>query len=416
MKVQDIHIDGYNYNLPDDRIARHPLAMRDSCRLLVCGGDNKITDSRFSSLPALLPPRSVLVCNDTKVINARIELYKPSGTRIEVFLLEPCQPADYNLAFRARGECVWKALVGNLKRWKGDCLTKELVLDSGESVLVRAEHIRPLEGGSQLVRFSWTPAEIPFTDVVEAIGQIPIPPYLNRKAEESDSSDYQTVFSRFDGSVAAPTAGLHFTPRLNDSLIRSGVDFIRLTLHVGAGTFRPVKSEEIGDHTMHSEKFVVTRDALQSLISAIEDNRPIFAVGTTSVRTLESLPYLGAALRGGDDSFHIGQWSPYEQVYSGMDTMQSLKFLLGYMREREMNEIIASTSIMIAPGFRWRIVKGLITNFHQPGSTLLLLVASFLGDEPEDPSPLWRKVYDFALDNDYRFLSYGDACLFMPRI
>lgn len=416
MKVQDIHIDDYDYNLPNDRIARHPLAVRDSCRMLVCGADNEIADCRFSDLPLMLPPRSVLVCNDTKVINARIELFKPSGTRIEVFLLEPCQPADYNLAFQARGECLWKALVGNLKRWKGDPLIKDLILDSGESVSVRAEYMRPLEGGSQLVRFSWTPAEIPFADVVGAIGQIPIPPYLNRKAEESDSSDYQTVFSRFDGSVAAPTAGLHFTSRLNDTLIRSGADFIRLTLHVGAGTFRPVKSEEIGDHTMHSEKFAVTRDALHSLISAIENNRPIFAVGTTSVRTLESLPYLGATLGRDDDSFHIGQWSPYNPVYSGMDTIQSLKFLLGYMREHDMNEILASTSIMIAPGFSWRIVKGLITNFHQPKSTLLLLVSSFLGDDPEDSSPLWRKVYDFALDNEYRFLSYGDACLFMPRI
>lgn len=415
MKVQEISIDGFDYPLPDARIAAHPLSSRDECRLLVCGHDGEISDSRFSSLPSLIPSGALLVCNDTRVINARVALHKASGARIEVFLLEPADPADYNLAFQTRGQCSWKALVGNLRRWKGETLRLSFSISGHDPVSLSVDYVEPDGDSAHIVRFSWTPAEIPFAEILEAIGRIPIPPYLNRESQESDNVDYQTVFSRVDGSVAAPTAGLHFTPRLMDRLRQGGVQTIPLTLHVGAGTFRPVKSSDIGGHQMHSENFILSRSSLAGIISALHEDRPVFAVGTTSVRTLESLPILGHAVARGDRSMHVAQWDAYSPDFLASDTLSSLRSLLDFMDREGLQNLSASTSVMIAPGFRWRIVSGLVTNFHQPRSTLLLLVASFLGDSPESADPLWRKVYSHALAGDYRFLSYGDACLFMPR-
>lgn len=415
--VKNIKISDFDYPLPDERIARHPLAQRDSCKLLVSERPGEVRHEVFSSLPDLLPADSLLVRNDTRVINARIRFEKATGSKIEVFLLEPLAPEDYVLMFQARGHCRWSCMVGNLKRWKGGPLSKELEID-GRHVTLTAEYIGPHEGTSHCVEFTWDDPEVTFASIVDAAGYIPIPPYLKRESEETDSDDYQTVFARAKGSVAAPTAGLHFTPELFERLRDKGIDAESVTLHVGAGTFQPVKSEEIGEHPMHTEVFSVTRELVDSLLSALQNNRPVTAVGTTSVRTLESLPYLGLHLSLGDDSMHVSQWEAYEDDMEGAtpemikaDTCAALTMLIEEMERRGTDSLTASTSIMIAPGFRWRIVDRMVTNFHQPQSTLLLLVSSFLGNNA-DGSPRWRSIYDEALVEGYRFLSYGDACLF----
>lgn len=404
MSVKDISIDDYDYPLPEQRIALHPLEERDACRLLVARQGGGMSDARFSDLPALLPKGALLVYNDTRVINARIRMRKPTGAQIEIFLLEPKAPADYERAFAARGEARWSALVGNVKKWKEGELEKSATLPDGTALTLRATLGGTLPGGEREVMLTWTPADTPFATVVEAMGHIPIPPYLNRESEASDTDDYQTVYSRAEGSVAAPTAGLHFTPALLERLAEAGVERAPLTLHVGAGTFKPVKADHIGDHPMHTEVFTVSRATLEALIRAKEEGRPIVAVGTTSVRTLESLPLLG--LSGGTDRLHLGQWDAYAD--EDTDTVKRLKSLLDLMDAAGTDSLTASTAIMIAPGFRWRMVDAMITNFHQPRSTLLLLVSSFLGRHGLD----WRDVYRHALAGDYRFLSYGDACLF----
>jgi len=413
--IKNIRIADFDYPLPDDRIPRHPLAERDSCKLLVSLPDGSVGHRRFSELPELLPEGSLMVCNDTRVINARIRFEKSTGSKIEVFLLEPVSPEDYVLMFQAVGSCRWSCLVGNLKRWKSGALVKTLVI-GGRQVELRASRIGALEGNGHEILFEWDAADITFASVIDAAGYIPIPPYLKRESEACDSDDYQTVYARVKGSVAAPTAGLHFTPRLFSRLRESGVDVAPLTLHVGAGTFQPVKSETIGGHPMHTEVFSISRASLEKLVEAKRQGRKVTAVGTTSVRTLESLPYIGAQLEKGDFSLHVGQWSPYgmEPDEISRDAVHELEHIIEYMDSKGVGSLTASTSIMIAPGFSWRLVDVMVTNFHQPQSTLLLLVSSFLDRDMSEKKLQWRSIYNEALARDYRFLSYGDACLLFP--
>lgn len=414
--VKNIRISDFDYPLPDPRIAKHPLAVRDACKLLVSLHPGETRDEIFSSLPDLLPSNSLLVCNDTRVINARIRFEKSTGSKIEVFLLEPLSPNDYVLMFQARGHCRWSCMVGNLKRWKDHPLTKQLIID-GRSVTLTAIRHEAREGNAHEIEFRWDDDTLTFASIIDAAGYIPIPPYLKRDSEDVDADDYQTVYAKIKGSVAAPTAGLHFTPGVFEALRARGIETLPVTLHVGAGTFQPVKSEEIGDHPMHTEVFTVERRLVEALIDALRSSRPVTAVGTTSVRTLESLPYIGRNLLDGKPA-EVTQWEAYDSNCSAMTdeqlkayTITSLEGILSHLDNTRSNSLTAQTSIMIAPGFRWRIVDRMVTNFHQPQSTLLLLVSSILGTDSKG-NPLWRKIYDHALDNDYRFLSYGDACLF----
>ena len=362
-------------------------------------------------LPWLLPQDALMVCNDTRVINARLSFVKETGSHIEVFLLEPYSPVDYVAMFQSEGSCVWKCMVGNLKRWKDHPLSMNVALPDGEEVVLRATRLGDCEGNARLVRFDWDAPGVNMASIISAAGMIPIPPYLNRDSEESDSRDYQTVYSRIMGSVAAPTAGLHFTDAVLEDFGRRNIDMRHVTLHVGAGTFQPVKSDSIGDHPMHSETFSVERSLVEELIEALKDRRPVLAVGTTSVRTLESLPLLGVALMHGDVSLRVSQWMAYDEDVRTVDTVDALNFLHDYMLSRNLETLTASTAVMIAPGFKWRIVTEMVTNFHQPQSTLLLLVSSFL-DGCVKNKPQWKKVYGEAMADGYRFLSYGDACLF----
>lgn len=412
-EIKDIRIEDFDYPLPDERIAKHPLADRDSCKLLMHAGGNT-SHHTFSELPDLLPDGALLVMNNTRVINARMEFHRASGARIEIFLLEPLEPRDYAVAFQTKYRCVWQCMVGNLKKWKESHLEKVLDID-GRKVTLRAIRHQALPGNAHAVVFEWNDDQVTFASIVEAAGNIPIPPYLNRKSEESDATDYQTVYSRIEGSVAAPTAGLHFTPQLLDEIRAKGIDTCEVTLHVGAGTFQPVKSEEIGGHPMHRETFEVDLDLVRTLRESIESGCPVIAVGTTTVRTLESLPILGMhflSLYAPRATYDVTQWEAYSEESLSIGTVDALKALEKYMEESGSDHMQASTSIMIAPGFSWRIVSGMVTNFHQPQSTLLLLVSSLLdGDNLTDPA--WRRIYQEALDHGYRFLSYGDACLFL---
>lgn len=415
--VQDIKIADFDYPLPDDRIARHPLAQRDACRLIVSGADGEISHRRFRDLPELVEPGTLMVCNETKVINARMQFHRATGARIEVFLLGPIEPEDYVLTFQTRGRCVWNCMVGNLKKWKEDVLEKRLDIPGAGVVTLRARRLEAMPGNSHAVEFTWDNPEVTFASVVEAAGYIPIPPYLQRESEAVDATDYQTVYSRVSGSVAAPTAGLHFTPEVFRALEARGVSVDKVTLHVGAGTFQPVKSEAIGDHPMHTETFSVERAVVADVRDAVASGRHVLAVGTTSVRTLESLPVLGAMLLAGDTSMHVGQWNAYSPEFLAADTVKCLDRLIEYIDAAGDGALTASTAIMIAPGFRWRIVDRMVTNFHQPQSTLLLLVSSFLDGaaDPRSPRLQWKRLYREALRKDYRFLSYGDACLLRPR-
>lgn len=400
---RDISICDYNYPLPDERIARHPLAERDSCKLLVRDAAGVVSDHIFSELPSLLPSDSMLVYNNTRVINARLHFRKPSGALIEIFCLEPWLPADYEQCFASCSECVWKCLVGNSKRWKEGPLVQTVGLPDGRSIELVA-HRDGFFGNASLVRFSWDASGgVTFSEIISALGEIPIPPYLNRESEESDSTDYQTVYSHIEGSVAAPTAGLHFTPAVLDAVDRAGIPRREVTLHVGAGTFQPVKAGHIGDHDMHSEFITADIDFIAELASTA---RSVVAVGTTSVRTLESLYHIGCMIHAGEWDGELPQWYPYSPTHPGLSVSEALMAVVGYLRDTGDSVLMARTKIIIAPGYTYRIVRGMITNFHQPQSTLLLLVSAFIGDS-------WRQLYDHALASGYRFLSYGDACLFL---
>lgn len=404
--VKDIRIEEYDYTLPEERIALHPLEERDQCKLLLRSPQGKIYHRIFKELSDLIPPGSLMICNDTKVINARLTFHKPSGAQIELFLLEPEAPSDYALNFQSREACGWKCLVGNSKKWKEGEIFAEVTGDEGEVVEIRAVRESTGEDGTSVIRFYWNNTLYTFGKILELVGKIPIPPYLNRESEDADLEDYQTVYADVKGSVAAPTAGLHFTPKVFEGLEAHAIEVGKVTLHVGAGTFRPVKSDRIGEHAMHAEPFTVTKKLLEQLVEWKSTGRSVVAVGTTSVRTLESLPYIGLNIaKGASNPWIVNQWDAYAgEVF---DTMEALKNIIRKLDKDRIESLTASTSIMIAPGFQWRITNGMVTNFHQPKSTLLLLVSSFLGNEP------WKSIYEEALKTDYRFLSYGDACLLL---
>ncbi len=404
MDTKHIKISDYNYPLPDERIAKYPLKERDHSKLLIYN-HGEISDDKFFNLPKYLPKGALMIFNNTKVIQARIHFHKESGALIEVFLLEPANPTDYELMFQTKGHCSWLCMVGNLKKWKQGSLKREFNINGHKFTLsaTRGEERKT----SHWIDFDWDSDEVSFAEILEAVGELPIPPYLNRETEESDKTTYQTVYSKIKGSVAAPTAGLHFTDAVLNDLDAHGIDREELTLHVGAGTFKPVKSEEIEGHEMHTEYISVHRHTLEKIIA---HKGKAIAVGTTSVRTLESLYYMGVRLHNNPDlteeQLHINQWEPYE-TNPTLSPVDSMKEILAFLDRHGINTLHSSTQIIIAPGYEYKIVKMLVTNFHQPQSTLLLLVSAFLHGD-------WKKVYNYALEHDFRFLSYGDSNLLIP--
>ena len=409
MNPRHIHISDYNYPLPDERIAKFPLAQRDHSKLLVFeNGD--ISEDIFYNITGHLPKGALMVFNNTKVIQARMHFRKETGALIEVFLLEPAEPADYELMFQTNGKCAWHCLVGNLKKWKEGQLSRSFDVN-GKTVTLTVERLHE-ERTSHWVEFRWDNPDVSFAEILDAAGELPIPPYLNRDTQESDKTTYQTVYSKIKGSVAAPTAGLHFTDKVLADIDAHGIDREELTLHVGAGTFKPVKSEEIEGHEMHTEYICVNKKTIDKLIA---HGGKAIAVGTTSVRTLESLYYMGVKLHDNpnltEEQLHVGQWEPYDYAErlategtAPLDTIDALREISDYLDRNSRKALHSSTQIIIAPGFEYHIVDILVTNFHQPQSTLLLLVSAFVKGE-------WRRIYDYAIAHDFRFLSYGDSCL-----
>jgi S-adenosylmethionine:tRNA ribosyltransferase-isomerase len=398
-----IRIEDYNYALPSELIAQYPLDARDASRLLVYN-KGLLSAANFTDLPGLLPPESLLVFNDTRVIRARFVFFKPSGARIEIFCLEPVAPTpDLHQAFASGTESHWKCYIGNLKKWKDGKLRLEI--PGSENQLQLWAEKTGSENDTVNIKFTWSDPSQSFSEAMEALGHIPLPPYINRDDEESDSTRYQTIFAREQGSVAAPTAGLHFTENILNALHRKGIQSQRVTLHVGAGTFKPVSSDTIGQHEMHFENYSVTRDLIIQLLGHKE--KTIIPVGTTSMRTLESLYWLGKKLinQGIEARLITNQWEPYEHNSDDIDKDMALEALLDFMDHTGKTTLHASTGLLIAPGYKFRFCSGLITNFHLPKSTLLLLVAALVG-------PDWQKAYQFAIKNNFRFLSYGDSCLF----
>ena len=405
MKTKEIQIQDYSYALPDERIAKFPIAERDHSKLLIYN-KGEVGEDVFYHLPEHLPQGALMVFNNTKVIQARLHFRKETGALIEIFLLEPAKPADYEQMFQTRDCCQWLCIIGNQKKWKEGALSRTLDIN-GKQMTITATR-KGEAGTSQLIEFQWD-GGASLAEVIDAIGELPIPPYLNRKAEESDKTTYQTVYSKIKGSVAAPTAGLHFTERVLADLDQRGIEREELTLHVGAGTFKPVKSATIGEHDMHTEYVAVRRHTIERLLA--HDGEAI-AVGTTSVRTLESLYYMGLkVLRNPDlkeEDLHVRQWEPYEEVSGeNPEVKEVLQALLDWMVRNDLTVLHSSTQIIIAPGYDYKIVRMLVTNFHQPQSTLLLLVSAFVKGD-------WRKIYDYALSHDFRFLSYGDSSLLIP--
>ena len=425
-----IHISDYQYDLPDERIAKFPVARRDQSKLLIYN-KGVVGEDVFFHLPDYLPKGALMVFNNTKVIQARMHFRKTdangehTGALIEVFLLEPAEPADYEQMFQTTGHCAWYCLVGNLKKWKEGTLTRTLNLQNG-TLTIKATR-GPIHGTSHRIDFEWSisndqssmangqssmvngECSMSFATIIDTMGELPIPPYLNRETQDSDKTTYQTVYSKIKGSVAAPTAGLHFTPEVLADLDAHGIEREELTLHVGAGTFKPVKSEEMEGHEMHTEYISVRRETITKLLN--HDCQAI-AVGTTSVRTLESLYYMGLKILANpdltEDQLHVSQWEPYHNGDCPQcDTQRSLQALASWMDSRGLEVLHASTQIIICPGYDYKIVRMLVTNFHQPQSTLLLLVSAFVGGD-------WRKIYDYALSHDFRFLSYGDSSLLIP--
>lgn len=406
MDTKHIQIKDFNYNLPDELIAKFPLAKRDNSKLLLYR-HGEVTEDVFHNIAQYLPKGALMVFNNTKVIQARLHFRKETGALIEVFLLEPYMPADYEQMFQTTGHCSWLCMIGNLKKWKEGTLKRTFYVKGKEVTLVaeRKEDVHK----SYRVDFSWDASDVSWAELLDAVGELPIPPYLNRETQESDKTTYQTVYSKIKGSVAAPTAGLHFTPEVLADIDRHGIDREELTLHVGAGTFKPVKSEEIQDHEMHTEYICVHRQTLEKLI---RHEAKAIAVGTTSVRTLESLYYIGVKLEKtldlSEEELHVCQWEPYENaVAKPITPIKAIENILAYLDKHGLSALHASTQIIIAPGYEYNIVKMLVTNFHQPQSTLLLLVSAFVHGD-------WRKIYDYALAHDFRFLSYGDSSLLIP--
>ena len=406
-ETKHIHISDFDYVLPDERIAKYPVSVRDQSKLLLYN-HGELSDHIFISLPDFLPKGSLMVFNNTKVIQARLHFRKETGALIEIFCLEPYLPNDYQLIFEQRHSCQWLCLIGNRKKWKDGKLSRTIRVRN-EDVTLWAED-KGSANASDVIEFSWDGEELTFAEILDAVGELPIPPYLNRKTEESDKQTYQTVYSKIEGSVAAPTAGLHFTERVLDAIDRKGIERDEITLHVGAGTFKPVKSVEIEDHEMHSEYIFVPRTSVEKLI---QHGGRCTAVGTTSVRTLESLYYIGVKLIQNplcsEEQLFIEQWMPYDlsESLKNITTMEALQAVLDYLDRNDLKALHTSTQIIIAPGYHYHIVERMVTNFHMPKSTLLLLVSAFIGDD-------WRKVYAYALNHNFRFLSYGDSSLLIP--
>lgn len=401
--LPDIRIEDFTYELPDDRIAKYPLKYRDSSQLLSYK-DGNIDKRSFSGISELIPDDSLMIFNDTKVVPARLHFQRPTGAHIEIFCLEPVQPEEYVSMFAVTGSCRWKCIVGNIKRWKNDTLTlyNPMADRRIEEMGLKADLIERV-GETSVIEFSWD-IDAPFSQVLEVCGTVPIPPYLNRNTEDVDLERYQTLYARYRGSVAAPTAGLHFTENVLESIRNKGVVTDTVCLHVGAGTFLPVKSSLVAEHTMHREPFVVTLELLERLI---ERKGKVVAVGTTSVRTLESLYYAGVSCIEKGRPEDVGQWDPYSREYD-YPTDEALKAIIGYLKDNGLKELKIGTRIIIVPGFRFRLVDILVTNFHQPQSTLLLLISAFVDGD-------WRRIYDYALANDFRFLSYGDSSILFRR-
>ena len=400
MSPKQIQISDFTYNLPDEKIAKYPLVDREESKLLVYK-NNEIKERGFHNLPEEIAEGTTMVFNNTKVIQARLIFHKETGARIEIFCLEPLNPADYNLAFQAKGVCTWKCIIGNLRKWKTGVLKMSFIYEGKEEFLC-AEHIENLDGAHE-IQFTWENNALTFSEVLEITGKIPIPPYLNRDTEKSDLVRYQTVYSKHEGSVAAPTAGLHFTDSVFSRLNENGVNRAELTLHVGAGTFKPVKVDQIGDHEMHTEHIQVNIESLQQIIDA---ENSIIAVGTTSVRTLESLYWMGVKLLSGKKNpYLLEQWDAYtlDGSYTRVVAYQAI---VDFMHKENISLFNAATQIIIAPGYEFKVISGLVTNFHQPKSTLLLLISALVGDK-------WHEIYDYALNNNFRFLSYGDSSLLM---
>lgn len=403
-KTQQIRIEEYDYPLPDERIAKFPLAKRDESKLLLYK-DGQVSESVFKHIADYLPAGSLLVYNNTRVIQARLLFQKATGARIEVFCLEPAEPHDYALIFQQTERCSWICLVGNLKKWKDGLLTKKVTIQ-GEEVILSAEK-KESHGDSHRIEFTWDNPKYTFVDLLDAAGVLPIPPYLHRETEKSDLVTYQTVYSKIKGSVAAPTAGLHFTPEVLADVDAHGIGREEVTLHVGAGTFKPVKSETIEGHEMHTEFISVRRSSIERIQ---KDLGKIIAVGTTSVRTLESLYYIGVKLASHPDATSeelvVNQWMPYEAENNRIPVAEALQHILDYLDRHQADKLVTATQIIIAPGYEFKVVRGIITNFHQPKSTLLLLISAFVKGN-------WRTIYDYALSHDFRFLSYGDSSLLL---
>lgn len=400
-EIENLCISAFNYSLPDEKIAKYPLEKRDTSKLLLYDGGD-ISSTSFYHLADFIPEDSLLLFNNTRVIHARLLFHKSTGAAIEVFCLSPNQPSDYVLNFQSRRQCTWNCMIGNAKRWKDEALHLKIETLRGE-VELTARKAEKTETDT-LVEFSWNNSSFTFSELLEAVGKLPIPPYLNRASEEKDDETYQTVYARVEGSVAAPTAGLHFTDAVMENLLKKGISTAEVTLHVGAGTFKPVKSETIAGHDMHTEFISVPKETIEKLYL---NQKPLVVVGTTSMRTLESLYYIGKKI--GENS-HMGvpelsvlQWEPYEQE-NEIPPRQALKNILDYLQRTGQDQLIAATQIMIAPGYRFHYPDAILTNFHQPQSTLLLLISAFVGED-------WKTIYTYAQENDFRFLSYGDSSL-----
>lgn len=402
MLANTIKIEDYSYDLPDERIARFPLSNRDESKLLLFRND-RISQTTFKHIDQFLPDHSVLFWNNTRVIQARLLFRKPTGSLIEVFLLEPSVPPEYATMFASKGSCAWKVIIGNKKKWKSGILMAETRY--GQEIVTLKASFMDTEGPDMQVRFSWEPHILTFAEVTDLFGQTPIPPYLKRNPVETDKSRYQTIYARHDGSVAAPTAGLHFSPEVVERLIHKGIQIRHVTLHVGAGTFVPVKTGTIGEHSMHAETVIIQRSEIEALLHT--DPELITAVGTTTLRSLESLYWIGYRMCtsgfGLNEPLSVGQWDPYT-AGKRIDYQESLRSVLQYLDHNRLDNLEFTTRLIIVPGYTFHIVNRLITNFHQPSSTLLLLVAALAGNR-------WKDIYRYALDNDFRFLSYGDSSL-----
>jgi len=402
----EICIDNYDYGLAEDRVAKYPLDKRDDSKLLIYHNE-QLSHSKFNKIDDFLPQNSLLLFNETKVIQARLQFFKESGAKIEIFCLEAVKPvSEIQLAFQQTSGVIWKCFIGNAKKWKSGKL-KKLVSTPDSEVEFYAERVGMI-GEAHLVEFSWSPSNLPFSELLELSGLVPLPPYLNREAEKSDKERYQTIYAQHNGSVAAPTAGLHFTDEVFSKLDAKNIQKDKVVLHVGAGTFKPVIAKYIGDHEMHTEKIIIQKSTIENLLN--ESNEHIIVVGTTTVRTLESLYWFGVKLiRDGNTEFSINQWDPYQEKYQLKQSVEEvLNSILNYMKKEGLEELHGETQLMIAPGYNFKIADILITNFHQPKSTLLLLVSSFIGES-------WKTAYQYALDQDFRFLSYGDSCLFFKQ-